>query len=258
MFQDKIAIVTGGSRGIGKAISLELAKEGANIVLCGRSKDPLIHTSEEIEKIGRVSLPLKMDISIYKNVQRLIDETVTKFGRIDILINNAGSHSIEFFTKIDNELWESTINANLTAVFYCSREAAKQMIKQGGGGKIVNIASMAGKIGIAKSTHYCASKFGVIGLTQAAAMDLSKYNINVNAVGPGLVETEMFDRLINRNVNLTKKTPGEIINDYRSSIPLGRFAKAEEIAGVVLFLCSEKAKYMTGQTINVTGGWITH
>jgi len=257
-FQDKIAIVTGASRGIGRAIALTLAREGADIVGCARNEESFGRIADEIEKLGRRVLPMKADVSESKDVERLVGETIRTFGRVDILVNNAGIHSVRFFTEISDEEWDRMIAVNVRGVFLCSREVAKQMIKQGEGGKIVNIASMAGKLGIADSAHYCASKFAVIGLTQSAAMDLAKYGINVNAVCPGLVETDMFKSLVQTRANLTNRGLEQIRKDYLASIPLGRFAGPDEIAEIVVFLCSEKADYMTGQAINMTGGWITH
>ncbi len=244
----KVAVVTGSSRGIGRAIAIKFAKEGASVVVNSRKKESAQKVADEIKRSGGKAIAVEGDVSNPKTAKKLVNAAVKEFGSLDIFVNNAGVISYANFLDLKEEQWDSLMAVDLKGVFMCSQAAARQMIKQGDGGKIINISSIAGFIGFHNLAHYCAAKAGVIELTKQMALELAPYKINVNSVGPGAIKTVMT-----KQVESDPKQLKEII----ARIPLGRMGEPEEIANVVAFFASDEASYVTGETIFVDGGWLT-
>jgi NAD(P)-dependent dehydrogenase (short-subunit alcohol dehydrogenase family) len=239
-------LVTGASSGIGRATALAFAREGYTIVLTDVQEERGRDAVADCEREGVASRFLQCDVSDEASVKAMIDEIVSEFGRLDAAVNNAGIEGAPAFTaNCTTENFDRIIAVNLRGVFLCMREELKQMLKQDGGGAIVNMSSIAGLIGFAGIPAYTASKHGVIGLTKNAALEYAKQNIRVNAVCPGAIETPMLDRLMT-TVSRDLIVGGE---------PVGRLGKPEEIASAVLWLCSPSASFMTGQAMAVDGGW---
>jgi len=242
---NQVAVVTGGSRGIGKAISLELASKGKKIAIVYRTnKEKALETLKEVERSGTEGLIFQADITRWSDIESVIEGVLTKWGRIDILINNAGVTRDNLLIKMTEEEWEDVIDVDLKGAFICTRLAVRSMMKNRWG-RIVNIASVIGEIGNIGQANYTAAKAGVIGFTKACAREFSRWNITVNAVAPGYIETEMTS-ILDEKVKI----------EYLDRIPLGRFGKAEEVAKVIGFLVSEDASYITGQVINIDGGLV--
>jgi len=243
MLAGKTAIVTGGSRGIGREIALELARQGANIVINYRSRDEEAQkVAKEIQELGRETLIVQADISKFDQAEKLIKETKEKFGSIDILVNNAGITQDNLLIRMKEEEFDAVIDVNLKGTFNCIRHAAKIMAKQRSG-KIINLSSVTGLVGNVGQINYAASKSGVIGITKTAARELAGRGITVNTVAPGFIETEM-----------TAVLGDSVKESILTKIPLKRMGQAKEIAQTVSFLVSDKANYITGQTITVDGG----
>jgi gluconate 5-dehydrogenase len=243
---DQVAIVTGGGKGIGKALAFGLADAGCHVVVCARELEPLEKAAEEIRAKGRRSLAISMDHRKPEAVQEMVNQVVDEFGRIDILVNNAGGQG--FLCDMENLSpggWDAVINVNLKGVFLCTKYVGEVMIKQGGG-KIVNITSVAGRDGTPGSLYYGTAKAAITNFSQGLAVEWAKYNIRVNCVGPGPVKTETA-------MELTFSTP-EIVEKVTSGVALGRFAEPEEIVGPVIFFASDASSYVTGQTLYVDGG----
>ena len=239
----KVALVTGAGRGIGKAAAILLAKEGANVVVNDVDLQSARETADEIRAMGCEALPIKADVSDKAQVRKMVGSIINAFKKIDILVNNAGIFSSVPLIDMTEDEWDKVMEVNLKGVFVCSQAVMKFMIKQHSG-KIVNIASLAGKVGgIYSGAHYAASKAGVICLTKSLAKQLAQYGINVNAVAPALIETDMM-----------KDWPKQVKETLLKQVPLGRFGTPEEVAETVLFLVSEGANYITGATIDVNGG----
>ncbi len=244
----KVALVTGSSRGIGRAIALSLAEEGADIGInyldepTGTNLHQAQQVKEEIELLGRKALVLQADVAEENQVQKMVKDFVSFFGKIDILVNNAGIIRDVTLKKMTREDWEVVLTVNLTGIFYCTF-AVISYLRQQGSGRIVNIASIIGQTGNVGQSNYAASKAGVIGFTKSVARELAGKGITVNAVAPGFIETDML-----------KGLPEERKNQILSCIPLGRFGTPREVAAAVVFLCSEAASYITGQVWNVNGG----
>lgn len=245
--KDKIAIVTGSKRGIGKSIALEFAKEGAKVVVSDIDLKECQDVCDEIKKLGSDAIAIKCDVSKKEDVDNMVEKTIQKFKKIDILVNNAGVAPMKPFVEMTEKDWDFTMNINLKGVFLCSNAAAKHMVKQKSG-KIVSIASIAGKVGFINTSAYCASKGGVINFTRELALELSPYNINVNAVAPGIIVTKMTEDLLKDK---------QVREGLLANIPLGREGKPEEIAKAVVFLASDDSSYVTGHTLVVDGGWLT-
>ena len=246
--KNKIVIVTGSRRGIGKVIALRLAKAGANVVVSDINIDDCNKVVEEIKTIGGNALAVKADISNPEEVKNVVKSTVKRFGKVDILVNNAGVYMQKPFTDVAEQDFDKILDINLKGVFLCSKAVVPEMIKQGKG-KIINITSIAGQVGFANSSAYCASKGAIINLTRELALELAQYKINVNAIGPGVIETAMTKDLLKDEA--TKET-------LLANIPLNRIGKPEDIANAALFLASDNADYITGITLFVDGGWLTH
>ena len=241
---NKNAIVTGSARGIGRAIALELAKEGANVVVCDVNLEAAIETSKEIVAMGRKSFAKKVDVTNYNEVESLILETKEKLGSVDILVNNAGITKDNLILKMTPEDFDLVIDVNLKGVFNGIKAVFPIMMKQKSG-KIVNIASIIGLIGNVGQANYASSKAGVIALTKTAARELASRGVCVNAVAPGYIQTPMTDKL-----------PDNIKEEMLKLIPLKRMGQPEDVAKAVLFLCSPDSDYITGQTITVDGGMV--
>jgi len=243
--EDKIAIVTGGNKGIGKGISLCLANTGAHVAVTGRTPEELEQVSSEIEKMGRKSLPIVMDVTQKQSVNSMVQQTLKKFGRIDILVNNAGISEVLPAEEHTEEIWDSIIDTNLKGVFLCAQSVGKVMIGQKSG-NIINISSQAGVVGLLNHAAYCASKGGVNLLTKVLALEWAKYNIRVNAVAPTVIRTPMIDKVF---------ADPEVRAELTKKIPLGTFGEVEDVAGAVIFLASEASRMITGHLLLVDGGW---
>ncbi len=239
---EKVALVTGASRGIGRAICLALASRGCRIAAAGRDRDALEAVAAEISELGSEVLIVTGDISCGDDVTRIIKETREHFSRLDILVNNAGLTRDGLLLRMKDSDWDDVLNANLKGSFMLSRAAAKIMTKQRYG-RIVNISSVVGEMGNPGQANYCASKAGLIGLTKSNARELAKRNITVNAVAPGFITTAMTEEL-------GDKAREELVGQ----IPLGRIGTPEDVADAVVFLASEAAGYITGQVLSVNGG----
>ena len=241
--KDKVAIVTGASRGIGKAAALALASQGAKIAVnYARSSDAAEATVQEITSAGIEAIAVQADVSKSEEVDNLIKTTLDKFGRVDVLVNNAGITKDTLLLRMKPEQWQAVIDLNLTGVFLCTKAVSKTMLKQRSG-RIINIASVAGQMGNPGQANYSAAKAGVIGFTKTVAKELANRSITVNAVAPGFIATDMTDDL-----------KSDKIIEF---IPLGRYGKPEEVAGTIRFLASDPAAaYITGQVFNVDGGMV--
>ncbi len=254
----KVAVVTGSASGIGKGIALRFAEEGADVCCWDLNSEGAKETAREVEKAGRKSLALQVDVTKSGEVKDAAQAVFDQFGKIDILVNSAGIIRAHFITEVPEEVWDSIITVNLKGTFLCIQEIAKYMIPQKRG-KIISISSKSGKKGGLWLAAYSASKFGIIGLTQSVAMDLAPYKINVNAICPGNVfSTPMWDLLDKEYSKKLGVPPQEVRKIYVEKVPLGRECTVEDVANVAVFLASSYSDYMTGQAINVTGGQEVH
>jgi 3-oxoacyl-[acyl-carrier protein] reductase len=244
LLKDKIAIVTGAAQGIGKAISINFARDGATVVIADVDIGGANAVVAEIESIGKSALALSVDVSCSREVEEMTARALDKFKKIDILVNNAGITRDSFLIRMSDENWSRVIEVNLNGAFNCCREVAKAMIKNRSG-KIINIASVVGLTGNKGQVNYAASKAGLIGLTKSLARELAGRGINVNAIAPGFIETTM-----------TKELPDSLKEKTLGKIPLARAGTVEDVAKAALFLASMHADYITGQVINVDGGMI--
>ncbi len=243
LLEGKNAIVTGGSRGIGTAICLDLAANGANVALNYRkSATEAQHVVDEIQRMGRKALAVQADVSSFQDAQRMVQKVLEEFGSLEILVNNAGINWDGVIWKMTEEQWDAVINIDLKGTFnYC--RAVAPIFREQKYGKIVNITSINGMRGKFGQTNYSAAKAGVIGFTKALAKELGRSNVNVNAVAPGFILTEMYETV-----------PEEVKQQALAEIALGRAGKPEEVAWVVTFLCSEKSRHITGECVQVSGG----
>lgn len=242
-FHGKTALVTGGSRGIGKAVCLELAQQGANIVLCySGNEDAAQKTAAACQALGVQALAARCDVSNSQQVQNLMDTAIKHFNTVDILVNNAGITKDNLLIRMSEDDFDAVLDTNLKGAFLCIKAAARVMMRQRYG-RIINISSVVGLHGNAGQVNYAASKAGIIGLTKSAAKELASRKITVNAVAPGFVQTDMTDVL-----------PQEIKKNLLDTIPVGRFGSCEEIAKAVAFLAGDDAAYITGQVLSVDGG----
>jgi 3-oxoacyl-[acyl-carrier protein] reductase/meso-butanediol dehydrogenase/(S,S)-butanediol dehydrogenase/diacetyl reductase len=279
--EGKVALITGagGMRGVGRATALRLAALGADIAITDvrRETDNLPpaevrlgwrsidSVTEEVQALERRCLPIYCDLGQSDQIQDMVNQVIERFGRIDILVNNAraiiGRDRVPV-TELSEDVWHHFLAINTTAVFLCTKMAGREMVRLGNGGRIINIASNAGKQASAMGTAYSASKFAVLGITQASALDLAPYGITVNAVCPGPINTDRMsywerDRAAERGISLEEFRSG-IVAESGERTPLGRIAEAEDIANMVAFLSSEDASFITGQAYNVNGGILFH
>jgi NAD(P)-dependent dehydrogenase (short-subunit alcohol dehydrogenase family) len=247
LFKGKVAIVTGSSYGIGKSTAIYFANNGASVVLSDWADD--VDTLDTITALGGKAIFVKADVSNEADVKRIVSETVKHFGRLDYAFNNAGIEGEQgTIHESSNDNWEKVIGINLTGAYYCMKHQIPEMLKTGGG-SIVNNASIAGLVGFNAIPAYVASKHALVGLTKNVALDYAKQNIRVNAVCPGVIHTPMIDRFTGGNP--------EAIEQLVAAKPMGRVGLPEEIAGTVVFLCSNASSFITGQAIAVDGGWTT-
>lgn len=284
-FTNKVAIVTGAGQGIGQGIALRLAREGAAVVVAEYNPTTAAATAAEIEALDQPALAYPVDIADTAAVRQMVAAVVARFGRIDILVNNAGLVQTKPMLELTEEDWDRVIRVNQRGFFFCLQAVANQMIEQlpaelknqgpsdimtikkteadsstsdelaGSYGKIVNLSSIAGRRGRPLSTHYAATKAAVISVTQSAALALAPYRINVNAICPGVVPTPMWTQIDQDRGRLFGAGPGEAIAAFIQTVPLKRAATPADIGGAVAFFCSADADYITGQTLNVDGGY---
>ncbi len=238
----RAALVTGAARGIGLAIALTLGREGADVAVADLDEAGVGETAEGIRALGRRALPLRMDVSQGAEVEAAVRRAEGEFGRVDVLVNNAGITRDAMLHRMTEEQFDQVIAVHLKGAWLCLRAVAPGM-RERRWGKVVNISSISGKTGLVGQTNYSAAKAGIVGLTRAAALELARYNVNVNAIQPGFIETAM-----------TQAIPEELRTQAIAAIPLGRTGKPEDIANAVLFLASEDSSFITGTVIEVTGG----
>ncbi len=241
---DKVAIVTGASRGIGEAIAKQLSSCGAKIILIARNSDQLVAVKETIISNGGIAESMAGDVSNLNSISEIVTNTIDKWGRIDILVNNAGIARDNIIMRMKEADWDSVMNINLKGCFNGIKLVARPMIKNNAG-RIINITSVIGQIVNAGQSNYAASKAGIMGLTKSMAKELGSRNITVNAVAPGYITTDM-----------TNELNDEVKEQLKSSIPLGRLGTPDDVANLVCFLASDEAGYITGQTFNVDGGMV--
>ena len=245
---NKVAIVTGATSGIGRDAAILFSKAGAKVVVAGRREKEGREVTEAIEASGGEALFAKTDVAKTADVQALVQKTVERFGRLDVAFNNAGIEGNWIpIAEQSEEDWNCTIDINVKGVWLCLKYEIQQMLKQGNGGAIVNMSSVAGFIGAAGAATYCASKHAVLGLTKSAALETARSGIRVNSICPGIIETPMGERIFGAP---------EVTQWALSFYPLGRFGKPMEVAEAVLFMCSDRASFMTGQSIVLDGGFL--
>lgn len=242
--EGKVAFITGGARGIGKAIALEFARQGSDIAIGDVNAEEMLKTQGEIESLGRKCLSLSLDVTKPQSAEDAVNKILDKFTKVDILVNNAGITRDTLLLRMSETDWDAVLNVNLKGAFNCLKAVSRPMIKARSG-RIINIASIIGLIGNAGQANYAASKAGVIALTKTAAKELASRGINVNAVAPGFIQTHMTDKLT-----------AEQKEKMLAVIPLARMGSPEDVARVSLFLASEESAYITGQTIVVDGGMV--
>lgn len=247
--KNKVALVTGARRGMGKSHALALAKQGAKVAVTDIGQEECQLVVDEIKSMGGKAVAFKMDVSDKAEVDAVFDAVVKQFGRLDILVNNAGIYAPKAALELTEEDWDKTISINLKGEFLCAQRAAKEMAKNNWG-RIINIASVASGgvgIGISGGVHYTASKGGIIGMTETLADEWAPLGINVNAIAPGAIDTPMTS---------VSQIPEEAMKSMIASVPLKRIGKAEEVSVAVVFLASEEASYITGATFYIDGGWL--
>jgi 3-oxoacyl-[acyl-carrier protein] reductase len=242
MLSDKVAIITGASRGIGRAIALALASQGAKVVASARNVEALTKLTAEIKSQGGDALAVVGDVAVEDDANNLVKQAVAAYGQVDIFINNAGITRDGLLLRMKNADWDAVLDTNLKGAFLCTRAVAKVMSKQRSG-RIINISSVVGEMGNAGQANYCASKAGLLGLTKSVARELARRNVTVNAITPGFITTEMTE-------DMTEKAQ----ETMTEQIPLGRPGSAEDVANAVIFLASEQSAYITGQVLGVNGG----
>jgi 3-oxoacyl-[acyl-carrier protein] reductase len=240
--KEKVALVTGAAQGIGKAVAFMLARHGADVIVADVNLEKAAETAREVEATGRAAMAVKVDVTRLSDVEQMVESAIGRFGKIDILINNAGIARDKLVLRMTEEDWDAVLDVNLKGTFNCTKAVIKHMSKQRSG-KIVNIASVVGEMGNAGQANYSASKAGVIGLTKTIAREFAQRGINVNAIAPGYIQTPMTDVL-----------PDKAKEQLKRMIPMERLGQPEDVAHAVLFFVSEASSYVTGQVLNVNGG----
>ncbi len=238
----RVAIVTGASRGIGRAISLALADRGATLVVTDILTDPVCAFAEELRSQGRTAEPFTLDVTDGASIEAAVDGVLEKFGRIDVLVNNAGIARDQLLMRMKREDWDLVVRLNLTGAFACTQAVLRPMLKQRSG-RIISISSVVGQMGNAGQSNYAASKAGLIGFSKAVAREVASRNVTVNVVAPGLIDTDM-----------TRALPEAVRTEWVSKVPLARFGTPEDVAAAVCFLATDEAAYITGQVLAVNGG----
>ena len=254
-FEGKSVTITGGNKGIGSAISLAFAREGARLLI-GYSSDKgaAETTAGQVADEGGEADIFKVDVTVKQECEAFIDRAVKRFGRIDICVNNAGVSTMNWIVDLTEEEWDFNMDVNAKGVFLSCQKEARQFISQGGGGRIINIASVAAKKPAMLLGHYAASKYAVLGFSKTLAQEVAKHGITVNCVCPGFVRTAMQEREAGWEAELRGLSREQVLEEYIAATPLGRLEEPEDIAGIVLFLASDDAAFMTGQAINIAGG----
>jgi len=253
----QVAVVTGAGRGIGRAIALELARQGADIVIAEMDQAGAKRVAEEVGALGRRAVAVATDVTSRADLRAMVDRAKAEFGRIDILVNNAGIYRAAATLDVTEDHWDAIMNINAKAVFFASQAVLPVMIAQKSG-SIVSLASMAGKIGSKTNLPYNASKAAVVSMTKSLALAHAGEGIRVNCVCPGFVETDMWTVVSRDQGKLLGMTPEEFTRQRAASVPLGRMEKPEDVAHVVAFLAGPRAGYMTGQALSVDGGLVMH
>jgi D-sorbitol dehydrogenase (acceptor) len=252
--ENKVAIVTGGAQGMGRAIAERYIREGAQVVIADLNLDGAEHTAKELGGDDGAAIAVAVDVRNQDQVQQMVDAAVSHFGGLDILVNNAGVGKIIPFLDTTEQDWDFMFDINCKGLLWCSQAAARQMIAQEHGGKIINLASQAGRRGEALALAYCASKACVISVTQSTALALAPHKINVNAIAPGIVDTPFWEQVDRQFAEILGMEIGEPKRTFTATIPLGRIEQPEDVTGAAVFLASADSDYMTQQTINVDGG----
>jgi NAD(P)-dependent dehydrogenase (short-subunit alcohol dehydrogenase family) len=254
-FKGKSVVVTGGGKGIGRAISLAFAREGA-FLLVGYISDEkaALETAQAARKAGGKAETCGIDVRSKSSCEGFIERAVQLYGRLDVAVNNAGVSTMNWAVDLSEEDWDFNMDVNAKGVFLCCQAEVRQFQKQGKGGRIINVASIAAKRPAMLLSHYAASKFAVLGFSKSLAQEVAHHNILVNCVCPGFVHTEMQEREVGWEAKLRGLTPDEVRAEYVAATPLGRLEEPEDVAPVVLFLAGEASAFMTGQAINIAGG----
>lgn len=253
MLKQKVALVTGGATGIGRAIAKGLAQNGANVAIASRNLSHLEQTGEELKKLGLTILPLRMDLRNKSDVRQAVATVVSRWGAIHILVNNAGRSGLSTMNDPDDSKWYDIIDTNLNGLFLVTKAVLEKMPDHAGG-RIINISSVLGKFGVPGYTAYCTSKHGMIGFSRALALEVADRGITVNTICPGWVDTEMAALGIEESAALQGITPEEFRVRAAAAVPIKRFLEAEEIAGLVCYIASDAARGITGQAMNICGG----
>jgi ketoreductase len=254
LLENKVAVITGGGRGIGRAIAEAFANEGASVGICSRTIGNLKETVASVNQRGGKGMAVACDIRNAGEVDKAISDMVDKFGKIDILVNNSGASGMNPMDRADNSKWMDIINTNLTGMYLVTKRVLRSMPDDG---RVINISSVLGKFGVPGYTAYCTSKHGVIGFTRALAQELAPRKITVNAICPGWVDTEMAAEGITEISSHINVSPEDFKKDALTRVPLGRFLDPEEVAGLAVYIASDAAKSMTGQALNICGGATT-
>ncbi len=253
--EDQVAIVTGGGRGLGRDIALAFAREGAHVMLAGTRADALDSVAAEVRALGRGAQAIVTDVSDEAAVARLVERAIAEFGRVDVLVNNAGiTGPTARATDVTRADWERTLAVNLTGAFLCARAVLPHMAARGRG-KIINVASIAGHIGYSMRSPYAVSKWGLIGLTRTLALEWGAHNIQVNAISPGPVRGERIGRVMRQRAEASGRTLEEVEREYTAPLALGRFVEPEHVAATAVFLASSQSDSITGETIQVASGY---
>ncbi len=256
MLNNKLALITGGGRGIGRAIALALAREGASVAVAARTLKQVTQVAAEIDPSGKSAFAVVCDVSSRESVDKMFDDVRKHFNRdVDIMVNNAGVAESAVLANTTDELWDKHIAINLTGTFYCTRAALPAMLKSGWG-RIINIASIAGKTGAPYITAYAASKHGVMGLTRSLAVEVGASGVTVNAICPGYVDTEMVSRGIERIKTRTGRSADEAMESLKKMSPQNRLVTSEEVASLALLLASDEGRGINGQGLNIDGGTV--
>ena len=253
MVKGRVALVTGGGTGIGKAIGLQLAKNGARVAIASRNRSHLDAASAEFRSLSLPVLPVQMDVRNKKDVQRAVSEVVAEWGEIHILVNNAGISGLITTDDPDDTKWYDILDTNLNGMYLITKEVLQHMPEHQGG-RVINISSVLGKFGVPGYTAYCTTKHGMIGFTRALALEVVNRGITVNAICPGWVDTEMATQGIKETAALQGITPEEFRAQAVAAVPIKRFLEADEVAGLVCYIASDLARGITGQAINICGG----
>lgn len=253
MLSAKIAVITGGGTGIGKAIATSMCKFGAKVAVASRNVVHLDETAAELSRLGFMVMPLPMDVRNKQDVQRAMARVVADWGAIHILVNNAGISALSPIGDADDNKWHDIIDTNLNGMYRVTKEALKH-IPDHAGGRIINISSVLGKFGVPGYTAYCTTKHGMIGFTRALALEVVDRGITVNTICPGWVETQMATQGIRETAALQGITPAEFKAKALAAVPIGRFLEADEVAELVCYVASPAAKGITGQALNICGG----